>query len=464
MPDTDTTRTHFVAASAATEVRGYQVGNGDNNHVDNLGTGPMTLNPLPYPATDYFIQGTLTQKAYQDLDEWILPKQTKNRKGQWNAFQHYKMTVSPPSVSVPIVLPTGAYVTGWPNVYNTYHVFYVSGIPLWGSRGFGIDSGEMLNSLPAYTVAGQSSGLTDPENLKSWLDDAVKSIMPNIKSNLSLVNSVIELKDFASLPKTLIGLKNFLFLGGKTIREFFRVGSDAYLQMQFNIKPVLSDVSGIYQALRQVEARMNELITRSGSVRCDHRSHNIKEFDDLDDSFDYTIGSYPAVLGGCRSHRRVLNRPTQFHVMIEYNYNYTQYQREHARVLALLDYFGVNLNPAIVWNAIPWSFLVDWTVGVSRWLDQFKIQNMSPVINIRRCLWSVKRSRVATSAFTLGLTQPPTPPLVHSEQTPGLTYTESAYKRGLFMPSLSSLTASGLTSSEVSLGAALVLAKRRRRH
>jgi hypothetical protein len=91
------------------------------------------------------------------------------------------------------------------------------------------------------------------------------------------------------------------------------------------------------------------------------------------------------------------------------------------------------------------------------------VENMKPVINIRRCLWSVKRKRHITHATSTGDTGDSVHKVRHSTEVPGLSYVESSYKRRPFMPSLNSLYVSGLTPTEVSLGAALVLARRRRR-
>jgi hypothetical protein len=39
-----------------------------------------------------------------------------------------------------------------------------------------------------------------------------------------------------------------------------------------------------------------------------------------------------------------------------------------------LDLFGANLNPAIVWNAIPFSFVVDWFLKVGDYFDKMEVQ------------------------------------------------------------------------------------------
>jgi hypothetical protein len=165
--------------------------------------------------------------------------------------------------------------------------------------------------------------------------------------------------------------------------------------------------------------------------------------------------------------RQVSYDASAFHAEIEYNYNYTQYQTEHARLLGLLDYFGVNLNPQIIWNAIPWSFVVDWVFSVGRFLDRFKVSNMEPKINIRRYLWSIKRKRtVVTTRYTIPIESWWHPPLKlsHHRTVPASVVEETAYRRQVGLPGSSLIESSGVSLKEFTLGAALVLSRRRHSH
>lgn len=133
-------------------------------------------------------------------------------------------------------------------------------------------------------------------------------------------------------------------------------------------------------------------------------------------------------------------------------------------MLAYLDAFGVNLNPAIIWNAIPWSFVVDWLLGVSRWLDNNKIAFMEPQINIHRYLWSISRRRtILVQRRTACLPKAGATNKVLSDVVPLPKVTETAYRRDISLPSASSIISSGLSLGEFSLAAALVVSRRSRR-
>lgn len=216
----------------------------------------------------------------------------------------------------------------------------------------------------------------------------------------------------------------------------------------------------MFQALHRVDKQISDLITRSGRVQTRHFGAKLNERPDTNTlnaaySIDQGSGGSLYTAPSCRSRIVSINSPSVFHVEIMYNYNYTRYQIEHARILSLLDAFGVNLNPAIIWNAIPWSFVVDWVFGVSRWLDQFKLQNMAPAINIHQALWSISRYRQTFSTFRLGQGTYAKCPMM-----PMPTVTEVAYRRQVFRPTASSIQSSGLNLKEFSLGSALVFARK----
>lgn len=317
-----------------------------------------------------------------------------------------------------------------------------------------------------------------PAGLDSLQSSFFKRVLPTIKSDLSLVNSIYELKDFKSLPSTVKKLvtgfrklpswlsSSYGYFRKRALSFLVREGAaENYLQWKFNLAPLLSDIAGVYSALSGYERRLNDLISRAGQPQRRHYDFKWSEFPDTTEYGDdnwFILGDFHPLEPRyrCRASRVVTYSPTVVHFEIEYNFNYTRFQIEHARLLSILDSLGVNLNPSIIWNAIPWTFVVDWVIGVSRWLDQFKIANMQPQINISRCLWSVKRQRIITCSrqvsnrFDVATYDDPwmSLPSVH----------ETSYRRQTFMPGFDSITSSGLNSQEFTLGAALVITRRRR--
>jgi hypothetical protein len=407
--------------------------------------------------------------SYDVAVEEVTPNSGPPGRRAWKSFEHYKASRSsnnPLTRAMPVCAEKVNFIPH-------HHVAYGSS-SRFGSQGYNNvgalvvpfgEPGLPTQGLSGFYVKRATDGgfVPPPDNLSELESMAMKTMLPTIKAELSLVNSLIELKDFKSLPDTLNLITRLAFKGERTLRWFFKASSDGYLQTKFNILPLLSDITGIHTALSRIEKRINDLITRSGCVQHRHFAYSWHEFDDVND--ELSDAYWPVSLSDIQRqfvayflHRRVSHDASVFHAEIEFNYNFTQYQVEHARLLGLLDAFGVNLNPSIIWNAIPWSFVVDWVIGVGRWLDQFKVLNMEPKINIRRYLWSVKRSRTifVDRSYASGDSRVPLSGIVPMSAT-----RETAYRRYVTMPSLGSILSSGLSPTEFSLGAALVIGRRR---
>jgi hypothetical protein len=119
-------------------------------------------------------------------------------------------------------------------------------------------------------------------------------------------------------------------------------------------------------------------------------------------------------------------------------------------VRAFMDDIGLNLNPSIIWNAIPWTFVIDWVVNVSSWLDQFKFRNIEPITYIGEYCWSMHIRRVTSLSMGRGSAYP----IIHA--------TEDAYKRQVCTPNyVSSIKTSGLNLKEFSLAAALGVTRKK---
>lgn len=416
---------------------------------------------------------------------------TKQPKGgsrhRCKPFEHYKAFRSRAGVAT-------SHWDGQPGGYEGICYWRASvngtrfGIPGWSATGalsfpYG-EPGIPNSGLPPFILRDNDPGfipmVSGYDRLKQL---SLNTMLPKVKSELSLVNSLIELKDFKTLPRTVASVSNYLVSTGARLnlrirqakrlplRDSLRAASDGYLQLKFNVLPLLSDILGIHAALSRTAKRVNDLVARSGRVRVSHYTHHFNEYADSDsrDGLYYPWSpqggpsGYPASRGylvhrlGFR--RIVVHEPTIFHAQLKYNYNYTQYQTENAQLLGYLDAFGVNLNPSIIWNALPWSFVVDWVIGVSRFLDRLSKSNLEPMINIIEYMWSVKRlRRIYFHSEVVGLGDKSAGAAIWSHPVS----IESSYRRESDTVDVGSIQTSGLNSTEFSLGAALVLSRRRR--
>jgi hypothetical protein len=416
-------------------------------------------------------------------------------KKEWKPFQHYKSAWnSSPSPSTWAQFSD----TGTPDPTD-HRVGYV-GPNRDPMCGFYLGSGTVgeyavNHGLPSWYVPDSPDGFVPyPENLELLTASAMNSMMPLVKSELSSLNSLYELKDVVSLKHTLAhldksfvnlanltklgnlaratqrGLSGFLSSGfgstsKATLKQLVHTSADAFLQWKFNIRPMLSDIAAVRRAMSEIKKRINRLLDNAEKVRHAHFTRVFTEYNDTNLTHGpYDVGPtsswYPPLISTV-VRRDVVYEPSKFHAEVEYSYYYTDFQTEYAQLLGFLDAFGVNLNPAIIWNAYPWTFVVDWVVGVSRWLDTLKFRNMTPVIVIHRYLWSIRRQRHISTLiqrncgwYANGADLRPT------VTTAGPHVVETCYGRYTKMPPRSSFLTSGISSDELLLGTALVITRR----
>jgi len=427
-------------------------------------------------------------------------------KGAWKDCQHYKRWIDQSEYDlhgIPWIVRSYTDI-------GYYTTTRISGAPILLAYDalpraqFG-RFGDHTIGLPELIQEDSGDGFVPrPENLEELQNYSLRAMMPSIKAELSLVNSIIELKDFKSLPKTLMKLRDFgsslynavkrrtkLSRGLSNIRKTFSprdptmsealgVSADSYLQTQFNILPLLSDICGIRAAISKTKARVNDLLVRQGKRQHRHFTMHVPNLqaEQTDATILYGLGSTQQFQGTyspdinlftpCyREPYRTFECVREssftahdlFHAQVEYNFSFTRFQTENAQLLGMMDALGINLNPAIIWNAIPWTFVIDWVINVSKWLDKRKVMNLEPAINISRYSWSYTTMRTTRTRIR---TYPNTP-WTHMPWMYLPDLYEQTYRRSSELPTYDSLLAvSGLSSRELSLGVALAITRKKR--
>jgi hypothetical protein len=371
--------------------------------------------------------------------------------GNFNDCSHYRRTTELPR-------PTYAYSVASTNPH--YYIYkHTTPSADWdataGTHGFG----SATNPLNGLATINQYMG-TQPvppsvPDLDALLVNALACTLPGIKPKVSLINSLIELKDFRSLPRTLSRVRNLfkgLAHGKATLKELLKSSADSYLQSEFNIRPLIRDLQGIYSAVTGVRAQVERLYANELRYQTSHYRQSLSG---LFPSSDVTVLVSPGLYQGFNARRKVSVGDASLVVTVDYGYHLKGVPKELAHIGALLDSLGVNFNPAIIWNAIPWTFVVDWVFDVSRWLDQFKIRNFEPSTVIYRCCYSIKvRRRI--ECFAQNSVNGPV-----SIMVPCSWVTEDSYHRRQFSPHLiSSITSSGVNLKEFTLASALFLSRK----
>jgi len=408
---------------------------------------------------------------------------------EWKSFEHYRIKRLPRQTPLRTFL-TAYYdhgslwkcevdeeligMQGWTN--NS--CFSSAPTSMFGEPGFPIQGLPLF-----YQKRPLDNGFVPaPENLEDLESRAMSSMMPGIKAGLSSINTLIELKDFKSLPKTVSHLGDFIDNLSKipyvniatslvrqsklTMKQLFRGTASGYLEAKFNVLSFLSDLSALQKVLIAHQHKTVELVARLGQVQVRHFSVDLNEFP-LTSSLTSDIvrvlapcGQEQYIASVFQGRRTSNSKPSRFHVEVSYNYSLSDFQVANAQLLGLLDSLGVYMNPRIIWNAIPFSFLVDWVVNVGKFLEGISRRNLEPKVNILHYCWSIKRERTIFVDKTITDTDNTQPEFGNVQVVPCRSVSETAYRRQVGWPSSSLLSTSGLSATEVSLGAALLITRK----
>lgn len=216
-------------------------------------------------------------------------------------------------------------------------------------------------------------------------------MQPEFEGNVSLINFIYELKDFrdiakfiAKAPITTLGnrLRRTLSRlrrkpGYGTTWELTRPAAEAHLANEFAIKPLISDIMAI-------SAQLYEIVREAqNQFQLDGHALNSRHYTEEMFNSGTTAQKYntPYLLG---NHYR-----TTFGATLKYKYSYVQ----RPTFDALAHFWGMKLTGEAMWNMIPFSFLLDYILGVGK-----AIKVMSHDKNVHTQIFDYAESLLTTDS------------------------------------------------------------------
>jgi hypothetical protein len=127
------------------------------------------------------------------------------------------------------------------------------------------------------------------------------------------------------------------------------------------------------------------------------------------------------------------------------------------QIRGFLDLLGFELNPAIIWEAVPFSFVVDWFINVGGYLNGFKFDTLELPIHLVDSYLQYNQS-LLIDTFVTSLASSDFPKVVY----PGAIRSETFFHRMPIFPHTEDLFALGWrlpTSKQFVLGLALGLSR-----
>jgi hypothetical protein len=158
-----------------------------------------------------------------------------------------------------------------------------------------------------------------------------------------------------------------------------------HLAWNFGWKPFIGDVIQLYEKLSSLEATLAKFKSQSGQILTRHYVKN------LDQNKTWEI-NHDGVTSKCREQ---VTSNAVFRAHMKYTYTIPELNDQWANLKGLLDILGLKANLSVVWEAIPFSFAVDWFVNVDDFLKQFDTDWLESNVTILDFCYSLKTETVS---------------------------------------------------------------------
>lgn len=198
--------------------------------------------------------------------------------------------------------------------------------------------------------------------------DQLKGLLGSWKSHVqdalhALRNLWAQPKQFAkTLKKTRVSAK-----------QTARNAATEHLSWKYGALPLISDVEGLLDAFLHTKRAIEEWRKSSGLLF--HRSKQM-----LSSSESVSGASTFGAETRCEW-RGTLKRTVTAHIIYR-ALPIVAINDMDVKIRGYLDAFGIELNPVIIWDEIPFSFVVDWFVNVGSWIERFKIDALELPIGL----------------------------------------------------------------------------------
>lgn len=201
-------------------------------------------------------------------------------------------------------------------------------------------------------------------------DKAFNEFYQQWPEEISIANAIWELKEVAQLivPISNSAIKNL---------------NNAYLSYEFGWKPLIGDIKAMMDISQRVSDRIAYLKERKGKLT--RMGYYRDNFHSLSSGSNVVTGNL-----NCNGtiEARLVKYSSKFSAGGRLFHTMDDLDEDYREILAYMGAFGLT-NPAkIIWNAIPYSFIVDWISNVSNTLTRYSTLQDQQGWKIDRMSWS----------------------------------------------------------------------------
>jgi hypothetical protein len=244
---------------------------------------------------------------------------------------------------------------------------------------------ELSPSYPgesAFTEA--TAGIIGGIKMQPYRMAAFRSLLSrvSIRRRVSILNFILELKDFKRM-----------FEYWDRHRKFLYNIASGHLNIRYGWRPFLTDVVGILKGLATYRSELKKLLAQEGKILV-HKYKVSLPIPDYERVFrlpTVCLSRVPMASAVGTVAKTSCVSPTPFTCTIKYSYGIPELSKHQGEVRAFCDAFGVVWDPAIIWDAIPFSFIVDWFFRVGDFLTAANsIPAFQVTLTVHEACWSVK--------------------------------------------------------------------------
>ena len=175
---------------------------------------------------------------------------------------------------------------------------------------------------------------------------------------------------------------------GYHLKDAIRIIANEHLTWAFGFLPLISDINKVLKILANHEKTLREIVTGAQKTYR-YGFQNIKS--------KFTLPADPGIIGTFRGAGKPWKATYQWSIEPEWKGYYTYFIRAPLRVtrpyggfLVLLDTLGVHPDPQIVWDAIPFSFVLDWILDIGETLHKNRFDLVPLTMNVTDAMHHVR--------------------------------------------------------------------------
>jgi len=193
---------------------------------------------------------------------------------------------------------------------------------------------------------------------------AFAAMKPDLETSLSLSNFLVELTDVKHLLRFFTKWKGFT-----------NKVAEGHLSYKFGIKPFVGDVKTLWSVLTDHQTILDEFLARRGTLQTRHYSETVP--------LTETYTSWTNFLGvSYIKYRYKHTHEARTTATMVYKFDCPYVDDYSHKLKALRDMLGLRLTASVIWEAIPFSFVVDWFWRVQDFLERFEEPLISSKVTV----------------------------------------------------------------------------------